>query len=113
MKQGRLAAKEMRGAGDVDEEAIRRIERNKRTVAAQRPGREALERRSIGGGVGRLDPKARHAHLRLGKSKTWCKAKPKRGLIRGGDDLAATLPGGKNERPLRRRRGGSQLSAEP
>ena len=50
-----LAAEEMRGAGDVEEEAIRAallVPRRDRGRIARRPQREPPQRRVIGGGIG-------------------------------------------------------------
>ena len=58
---------EMSGAGRVDDQSIRRIRRDDRRIALQRPDRQAFERLRVGLRLRVHDDEVGHQRLRLGR----------------------------------------------
>ena len=112
-RHGVFAAKEMRRAENIDDDAVRRVGGGDRRIAFERPKGEALERFGVGGGIGVLDDEAARQRLRLGHGHADIEARGSSGSVRGHNHAPSPVPADEHERRLSRRRGGAQSSSDP
>jgi hypothetical protein len=102
LQHGVFPAMKMGGAGCVDHQPVRRIGRDDRRVAPQRPEREPVEGSRVGRRVRVLDDQARHNSLRRGRRHANAQACPLRCRIRGQHHAPPSLTADQDERRLSR-----------
>ena len=100
-----LAAEEMAGAGDVEQQAARRIERHERREAVAPVG-DAAEQLQIRGRVRRHHLQARHHRARIGERLADAQAQRRRLAVERGDGERVALFRRDDERRRVRRRSG-------
>ena len=116
-EEGRLAIviiamrEQMRAAGNIEEQAIRRVERDERRIAVA-PVSELFEERVVGRLVGLDNDEVGNGATRIGETHAQADASPF-GIPVEGDDAQRVLDLGDDgeRRLILRRRGGSALEA--
>ena len=88
-RQRRLAAEQMRAAGDVEQQPVRRIEPDQRRIAVAPVG-DRFEQREVGMRVRIRDRDPRMHRARVGERHADLEAERRRGVVHGGK--AATRP---------------------
>jgi hypothetical protein len=91
----------MRAAGDVEHEAVGRIEANERRVAIAPVG-DCFEQAPIGMRIGVCHSDPRIHCARVGKRHAWLEAKPRGRIIDGRKPQCALDLGGDDERRINR-----------
>ncbi len=104
-EHARLAAPQMRAAGDIQHQAIGAVGRDQRREA-RRPIGEALQIRCIGLRVERNDDDVRHPGARIGDRHAWLQPKRPRGRVHRLDLQAVADLRRQDERRLSRSGGG-------
>ena len=84
----RLAAEQMRAAGDVEQQAIRRIEADQRRIAVAPVG-DGFEQTPVGLRIGVHDRQLRIHGAGVGEPHADLEAEPRRAVVQGGDALRA------------------------
>ena len=99
--QSRLPAEEMRAAGNIEDQAIRRIERHERRPAVAIIG-DGLEQRRIGGRIGIEHGDLRHSGTRIRERQAYSEAKCDGFLVERGKTHRALDLFGDDDRLIRR-----------
>ena len=81
-RERRLAAEQMRAAGDVEQQAVRRIEPDQRRVAVAPVG-DRFEQRDVGARVGLRDRDRRMHRARIRERHAGAQAERRRGVVHG------------------------------
>ena len=87
-RERRLAAEQMRAAGDVEHQPVRRIEPDQRRIAVAPVG-DRFEQTPVGLRIGIRDRQARIHRARIGERHAGLEAEPRRGVVQGGDPQRA------------------------
>ncbi len=82
LQQRALAAEQMRAAGDVEEQPVRRIERDQRREAVAPVG-DVVQRLQVSGGIGIVDREFRTYRTRIGERQADRQPGPHRRLVDG------------------------------